>query len=114
MGTLSRMKSTVGAAQPGVSLASTTNLVIPDHRNYFIITGTTTVTTILGASYIRDREITIRGGTSANFNLTDSGTTTTAGHMNLGGGGNINVQQDDIVKLLLKSDNTWVIDSRIA
>ena len=114
MGVVSRMKSLVGAAQPGVTLASTTNLAIPDHRNYFIVTGTTTITTIIGANHIRDRKITIRGGTSAHFTLTDSGTTTTAGHMNLAGYGNMNVQQDDCVELFLKGDNTWVLVDRAA
>lgn len=82
---------------------------IPDHRNYFVVTGTTPVSSIVGASHLRDREITLRGGTGCVVTFTNNNSPT-ANQMNLRGTDRT-LYEDTVMKLFNKGDNTWTLVS---
>lgn len=107
MGNWARAKSTLGGDQPGTALASVAALNIPDNRNYFVITGSTTISSIVGATHLRDREITLRGGSGAVVTLTNNNSPA-ANQMNLRGTDRT-LYEDTIIQLFNKGDNTWTL-----
>jgi hypothetical protein len=108
MGFWSRLKSIAGGDIPTATLASASTLVLPDNRNVFLISGSTTVNLISAPPYTRGRLITLIGSDSCNVTFTNNNTTTTTGQMNLRGA-NVQLLQEYVLQLWLKDDGTLLI-----
>lgn len=105
MGFWSRLKSIAGGDIPTATLASASTLVLPDNRNVFLISGSTTVNLISAPAYTRGRLITLIGAASANVTFTNNNTTSTAGQMNLRGSDR-QLLEDYVLQLWIKDDGT--------
>ena len=112
MGVLARMKSTHGdgGKQP-LNLAAAATVNVPSDSDFFIFTGTATVTSLLALPETRGRIIEFTqaqaGGVTT---LTNSPGTTTAGQMDLGSNDSANVQltATDTIRLRYRHDGTWL------
>lgn len=105
----SRVKSLGGSNTPIVSLASQATLTLNDNDNAWLVTGTTAISKITCPAFLRNREITLIGAAGANCTLTNNNTPT-ADQMYLKGSNQL-IQEDTVVKLILKIDGTWTLSS---
>jgi len=104
----SRIKSAIGGHTPPQTLSSAATLTLPDDDNLFYLTGTTTITSLVTPSSIRNRKVTIIGGSDAEVAFTNTNDPTTAGQMYLHGQNRI-VREDDVIELFCKADGTWIL-----
>ncbi len=104
-----RLKALAGGSKitdANKTIASATTTNVPSDTNFFLISGTATITSLVGAPHTRDREITFIGAASAAVVFTNTTGTTTANQMDLGGQ-NITVSAKDILKLILRKNGVW-------
>lgn len=105
-----RLKSLAGGRAPLTSVASAATLRVGDEDGAIVVTGTTTVTSLVSANYIRNRQLTIIGGVGANVTFTNTNTLTTAGQMYLHGA-NRQLVESDVMVLICQADGTWILVS---
>lgn len=90
------------------TVASAATLTVPDNNDYFVLTGTETVTALTATGTAGYRRVTFIGGTSAGvtFTHTDS---PSANQMFLGGANRL-LREQQVISLILQPDSSWFID----
>lgn len=89
------------------SLASATTTVVPDTGDFFVLTGTATITTLTGTTNSRGRIVTFVGGASCAATFTNTNSPS-SGQMFLQGA-NVVLLEQDVLQLFLNSDGTWYL-----
>ena len=115
MSKYARMKSKAGGA-PIPSFASAASTVLPDESDLLTLTGTATITSLLGPGYttvLPGRQVTIIGGSGATVTFTNTNSPTAAGQMYLHGQNRIS-QEDDLIELIQKNDGSWILKNIVA
>lgn len=107
-GFISRTKSASGTlTMPIPTIASATNMAIPDGTDLFYVSGTTAVATLVTAK-VPGRRLTIIGITTTGPAFTNNNDTTTEGQMDLGGS-NRTIAPNDVLQLIQKDDGSWLM-----
>lgn len=104
----SRLKSLAGGSgrtdtDKTITVAATT--WVPDEGNFFLLSGTATITSLNAATATRDRRV-VFVGSSGTQTFTNTNGTTTAGQMDLGGA-SIALGPDDVLELVLRQNGVW-------
>jgi hypothetical protein len=111
MGAFSRIRAVAGGRRTGVNVNLTdgrTQWYIPDDLALAYITGdANNITNVYAATYTPGRTLTIVSVDDTSPTFINNSDTTTPGQMDLGVG-NITLEQDDVLVLLLRPNMTWV------
>jgi hypothetical protein len=108
MGWIGRTKRTPGGGPAIPTIASATQVWLPDDVSIAYISGTTAITTVKPATIIPGRTITFIGVTTTGPAFANNNDTTTQYQMDLGGS-NRTIAPQDILCLMQKSDGTWLM-----
>lgn len=101
-----RLKAVTGCAAGGIpTVASATNMAIPDGAYVINVSGTTEITKLLGAKS-PGRIVILKAITTTGPALTDSGASATEGQMDLGGA--LTLGPTDVIGLLQNNNGSWV------
>lgn len=92
-----------------VSLASATTVTLPDHSDFFVVTGTATISTINATTTGKWRRVTFIGAASANVTFSNNNSPS-SGQMYLRGTSRT-ILEDYVLVLLLNPDGTWTLQS---
>lgn len=106
MGVIADMKARSTATTTLQTVASAATLAVPDAGNTWLVSGSTTVTSLSAGGRLAGSRITFIGATSASVAFTNTNDPTTAGQMDLGGS-NITLADQDILTLVLMNNGTW-------
>lgn len=102
-----RAKSLLGSNTPMVALASVAALQINDVDNAYTVTGSTAVTSIVGASFIRNREVVFIGAAGCAVVFTNNNSPG-VNQMDLRGS-NFTLFAGSTIRLILQIDGTWIL-----
>ena len=108
MGWLGRAKKILAGGPAIPTIASATQVWLPDDVSVAFISGTTAVATIKPATVIPGREVMFIGVTTTGPAFTNNNDTTTAYQMDLGGS-NRTIAPNDVLRLVQKSNGTWLM-----
>lgn len=109
MSWIARLKSLAGGAGYPVSkltLTAAATVNVPGFSNVFYMSGTDTITSLVGESSTRMREVTFIGS-SGTTTFTNTNNPTTAGQIDLGGS-NFALASTDVLRLILQPNGTWL------
>lgn len=107
-----RLKSIAGGGGATPTVASATTIILPENDNVFLVSGSTTITTITVAAPQRNRLVWFIGAASASVSFTNDNSPST-GEMYLQGADRV-IQEDDVLCLYCKTDGTWLLVSSTA
>lgn len=107
MGFMARIKSLAGGNGQVPSIASATTVNLPNDSNAFLLTGTTTITSLICDPRSRNRMVTFFGTTSTAATFTN--TNSPAANKMYLHGANRTIQDDDVIQLYCKNDGTWIL-----
>ena len=103
----SRIKSSAGGHYPLQTRASAATMYLPPDDNCFLVSGSTTITSLVTDTWVRNRRVMLIGAASAAVTFTNTNSPT-ANQMYLQGA-NLVLNEDDVLELFCKSDGSWII-----
>lgn len=108
MGLMGRLKNSPGGGKAIPTIASATQVYLPDDYSIAYISGTTAIATIRPENVYPGRIMTFIGITATGPAFTNNNDTTTAYQMDLGGS-NRTIAPNDVLRLIQKADGTWLM-----
>lgn len=108
MGFFGRLKRMPGGGVQIPTIASATEVWLPDDVSVAFISGTTAIATMRPATVIPGRVVTFIGITATGPAFTNNNDTTTAYQMDLGGSDRT-IAPNDVLQLIQKADGTWLM-----
>lgn len=100
------MKAGQGGVNSFTAMDSAATLTLPDNSNLIVLSGNATVTSLLVNVLQPWREVTFVSALSTTV-FTNTNDPTVAGTIDLGGS-NFSLGVEDVLKLMLRPDGTWV------